>query len=121
MCGSPQVEAIVILYSLFFSIAAALISISAFAQIGQIGPSGDFRVEGRPGTAPTVGPPGGPGLPPGPAAFRDSLGGRTPDEILKGIDKELGKGSHDTSDSLSGSRPLDLERELRSPAEKIFQ
>lgn len=59
----------------------------ALAQLRPSVPTGDFRVEGRLGTDPTVGPPGGPSLPPGPAAFRDSLGGKSPDEILKSIDK----------------------------------
>jgi hypothetical protein len=94
---------------------------SALAQFDPSVPSGDFRVEGRPGTAPTVGPPGGPSLPPGPATFRDSLGGRSPDEILKGIDKELGKSPIDTSGPASGDRSLDLERELRSPADKVLK
>jgi hypothetical protein len=93
----------------------------ALAQLSPLVPSGDFRVEGRPGTAPTVGPPGGPSLPPGPTFFRDSLGGRSPDEILKSIDKDLGRSSLDPSESGADVRPLDLERELRSPADKIFK
>jgi hypothetical protein len=68
-----------------------------------------------------VGPPGGPSLPPGPAFFRDSLGGRSPDEIMKSLDKDLGKSSLDRFESGTGVRPLDLERELRSPADKIFK
>ena len=84
-------------------------------------PFSDFRVEGRLGTDPTVGPPGGPSLPPGPAAFRDSLGGKSPDEILKSIDKDLGKSSPDRSESEGAVRSLELERELSSPADKIFK
>lgn len=110
-----------IFYPLLLMIAAVLAFIPAAAQTGQLGPNGDFRVEGRPGTAPTVGPPGGPGLPPGPAQFRDSLGGKSPDEVLKRIDKELGKGSPDNSGPPPGSHSLELERELRTPADKVFQ
>ena len=62
----------------------------AFAQLGGI-PSGDFRVQDRPGTAPTVGPPGGPSLPAGPIMFPHLTGPKTPDEILKTLDKELGR------------------------------
>jgi hypothetical protein len=91
------------------------------AQFDRSVPSGDFRVEGRPGTAPTVGPSGGPSLPPGPASFRDSFSGRSPDEILRSIDKDLGKSSLDRPDSGPAGRSLDLERELRSPADKIFK
>ena len=94
---------------------------SALAQLGPSVPTGDFRVEGRPGTAPTVGPPGGPSLPPGPAFFRDSLGGRSPDEILKSIDKDLGKGSPDHFETGAGHQPLEVERELSSPADKVFK
>ena len=93
----------------------------ALAQLRPSVPTGDFRVEGRLGTDPTVGPPGGPSLPPGPAAFRDSLGGKSPDEILKSIDKELGKSSPDRSESEGAVRSLELERELSSPADKIFK
>lgn len=108
----------------WFAPLAALVFVSlqspALAQLSPSVPSGDARVEGRPGTAPTVGLPGDPSLPPGPAIFRDSLGGRSPDEILKSIDKALGRSSLDRSES-TGARPLDLERELRSPADKIFK
>lgn len=109
----------------WFAPLIALVFVSlqspALAQLSPSVPSGDFRVDGRPGTAPTVGPPGGPSLPPGPAFFRDSLGGRSPDEIMKSLDKDLGKSSLDRSESGTGVRPLDLERELRSPADKVFK
>ncbi len=61
----------------------------AFAQLGGI-PSGDFRVQDRPGTAPTVGPPGGPS-PAGPATFPDPTGTKSPEELLKRLDKDLGR------------------------------
>ena len=51
---------------------------------------------------------------------RDSYGGKSPDEILKSIDKDLSKNSLDRSQPGEGVRPLDLERELRSPADKML-
>jgi len=111
-------EVVMIFYAPLILIAATLVAVPAVAQTSQLGPSGDFRVEGRSGTAPTAGPPGGPSLPPGPAQFRDNLGGRSPDEILKSIDKDLGKGS-EFYGSGSSSHTLNLERELSSPADKI--
>jgi hypothetical protein len=83
-----------------------VISTAAFAQ--PVGPAGDFRVEDRPGTAPTVGPPGGPSLPPGPASFRDPTGAKSPEAILKSLDKELGSSTL----SPSSGRPFDLPRDL---------
>ncbi|MCC2643448.1 MAG: hypothetical protein K0S45_3861 [Nitrospira sp.] len=91
------------------------------AQLGPSVPIDEFRVEGRPGITPAVGPPGGQSLPPEPTFSRDSLGGQSPDEILKSIDKDLGKNSLDRSEPGAGGRPLDLERELRSPADKMFK
>lgn len=106
---------------LLLACSAVGFPVLAYSQIFPGGPTGDFRVEGRPGTAPTVGSPGGPSLPPGSAAFRDSLGGRSPDEILKSLDKEMGKGSSGTPVQAPDSRPFELERELRSPADKVFR
>lgn len=114
-------EAIMIWYALLLLISVTFTSISALAQVGQVGPTGDFRVDDRLGTAPTVGPPGGPSLPPGPTLFRDSLGGKSPDEILKSIDKELGKSTLNRFGSGSGGGALELEKELRSPSDKIFK
>jgi hypothetical protein len=109
----------------WFTTLTAVVFISlqtpVLAQLAPSIPSDEFRVEGRPGTAPTVGPPGGPSLPPGSAFSRDSVGGKSPDEILKSIDKDLSKNSLDRFDSGTGIRPLDLEKELRSPADKIFK
>lgn len=72
-------------------IGLVLISVPAYAQLGQPGPSGDFRVNDRPGAAPTVGAPGGPSVPPDPTLFRDFAGTKSPDEILKSLDNDLGK------------------------------
>jgi hypothetical protein len=109
----------------WFALLTALVFISlhnaVLAQLAPSAPSGEFRVEGRPGTAPTVSLPSGPSLPPGSAFSRDSVGGKSPDDILKSIDKNLSKNSLDRFDSGTGVRPLDLERELRSPADKMFK
>jgi hypothetical protein len=85
-----------------------VLGIGVVAHAQPIGPAGDFRVDDRPGTAPTVGPPGGPSLPPGPASFRDPTGAKSPEAILKSLDKELGSSSL----SPSGGRPFDLPRDM---------
>jgi hypothetical protein len=94
-----------------------VLSVPAYPQLVPGGPSGDFRVNDRPGTAPTVGPPGGPSLPPDATMFRDTFGGRSPDEILKSIDKDLGRSTLERSPTTV--QPLDPGRELRSPSDKL--
>jgi hypothetical protein len=116
-----KTEAVMIPYATLFLLAVTVTAVPASAQIGQLGPTGDYRVEGRPGAAPTVGAPGGPSLPPGPASFSDGLGGRPPDEILKSIDKDLGKSSLSGPGSGSGSPTLGIGRDLLSPADKAFK
>jgi hypothetical protein len=108
--------------ALLVLIGMTLAGMPAWAQF-QTGPAGDFRVEGRPGTAPTVGLPGGPSLPAGPSAFKDTLGGRTPEEILKGIDKDLEKSLFERSEAVQtpGSRSIEMERQLSAPAEKMYR
>lgn len=99
------------------SLMMATLSLPVHAQLTPGGPSGDFRVNDRPGTAPTAGPAGGPSLSPGPLLFRDTLGSKSPDEILKSIDKDLGRS---TLDRTSGGSPsFNLERELQSPSDKL--
>ncbi|MEW6247359.1 MAG: hypothetical protein AB1555_11725 [Nitrospirota bacterium] len=98
-----------------------VISISALAQPAQLGPAGDFRVDDRPGTAPMVGPPGGPSPPPGPTLFRDFIGAKRPDEILKSLDRDLGRGAPEGLGAPSGGRSLDLEKDLRPSADKFFK
>jgi hypothetical protein len=102
-------------------LAFGFTDVPASAQLGQSGPSGDFRVHDRSGTAPTAGPAGGPSLPPGPAVFKDSLGGKLPDDILKELNRDLGRNSSDRSDALSGSHPLDLNRDTQAPFDKFFK
>jgi len=47
--------------------------------------------------------------------FRDQLGGRTPDEILKNLDKDLGRATLERS-SL-GAPASDPGKDLRAPSE----
>jgi hypothetical protein len=98
-------------------LTSAAISVPAHPQLIPGGPSGDFRVNDRPGTAPTVGPPGGPSLPPDPMMFRDTFGYKPADEILKNIDKDLGRSKLEQS-STSIQSP-DLGKDLRSPSDKF--
>ncbi len=93
----------------------------AFAQLGQVIPSGDFRVNDRPGTDPTVGAAGGPSVPPDPTLFRDFAGSKSPDEILKTLDKDLGRNPASEPGSSSSGQSIDFERDLRSPSEKFFK
>jgi hypothetical protein len=72
-----------------FILIFVLTAVPSFAQLGG-SPSGDFRVNDRPGTSPTVGPPGGPSLA-GPGIFPDPTGAKSPDELLKRLDKDLGR------------------------------
>jgi hypothetical protein len=103
-------------------IGLTLISIPAYAQLGQLGPSGDFRVNDRSGTAPTVGAPGGPSVPPDPTLFRDFAGTRSPDEVLKSLDKDLGKtpvGEPEVPSS--GPSSLQLEKEFRPASDQFLK
>jgi hypothetical protein len=93
------------------------ITVSAHAQLVPGGPSGDFRVNDRPGTAPTVGPPGGPSLPPDSTMFRDTIGAKPPDEILKSIDKDLGRSTLERPNT--SVQPIDPGRELGSSSDKF--
>ncbi len=98
-----------------------VINVSALAQPAQLGPTGDFRVNDRPGTAPTVGPPGGPSPPPGPTLFRDLIGVKPPEEIVKNLDKELGRRAPEGLGSPPAGRSLDLQRDFRPSADKFFK
>jgi hypothetical protein len=49
--------------------------------------------------------------------FQDAIGGQRPDDILKSIDKDLGRAMVERSGASSPS--LNLERELRSPSDKF--
>ncbi len=102
-------------------ISSIFMSFPVLAQLSQIGPSGDFRVNDRPGTVPTVGAPGGPSLPPSPTLFGDFTGARSPEEILKNIDKDLGSRKSLSAEPSSSDRPLDLDKDLRPGYERPFQ
>lgn len=90
-------------------LSVVVIGVPALAQLSA--PSGDFRVEDRPGTAPTAGLPGGPSLPPGPAHFGDSIGAKSSDEILRRLDKDLGRDTVGSTLPLTGGRTLDVPRD----------
>jgi hypothetical protein len=100
-----------------FILTSAAITVPAHTQLIPGGPGGDFRVNDRPGSAPTVGAPGGPSLPPGPMMFQDTFGAKPPDDILKNIDKDLGRSTLERSDASSPS--FNMEKELRSPSDKF--
>ena len=85
-----------------------LIAAPGSAQLGA--PQGDFRVDGRPGTAPTVGLPGGPSLPAGPTLFRDPTGTKDPQEVLNQLNKRLGGSTVGSLSSSPGDRTSDLPR-----------
>ncbi len=104
------------LVSFLITMSVAGVTMPARSQLIPGGPSGDFRVPDRPGTAPTVGPPGGPSPMPDPMMFRDMLSPRSPDDVIKSIDKDLGRSMVERP----GSTPsVNFERELRLPADKF--
>ncbi len=76
-----------------FILVSVVSAAPASAQTGGLLPPGDFRVNQGPGTAPTVGPPGGPSLPAGPTQVPDPTGTKPPPEILNQLDKQLGSGT----------------------------
>lgn len=100
-----------------FILTSMAASVPAYAQLVPGGGSGDFRVNDRPGTAPTVGPPGGPSQPTDSTMFRDTSS-KPPDEILKSIDKDLGRSTVGPS-SPSAPSSFDPSRELRSSSDKF--
>ncbi len=97
-------------------LTSAAISVPGHTQLIPGGPSGDFRVNDRPGTAPTVGPPGGPSLPPSSMMFQDTLGSKSPDAIMKSIDKELVRSTLERSSTSSPSS--NSGKEMGSPFDK---
>jgi hypothetical protein len=100
----------------------ALVGVSTYAQPIQLGPSGDFRVNDRPGTAPTVGLPGGPSVPPDPTLFRDFAGSKSPDEVLKSLDKDLGRSPvSDAGVPSTGPSPLQLEKDFRPATDQFLK
>lgn len=103
-------------------VGLVLIGIPAYAEPIQLGPSGDFRVDDRPGTAPTVGAPGGPSVAPDPTLFRDFAGTKSPDEVLKSLDKDLGKTQVGEPGVPSpGPSPLQLEKDFRPASDQFLK
>lgn len=103
------------LVSLLF-LACAAAAAQAKAQLTPGGPTGDFRGE----IGPSRTPPGGSdwlSLPQNPKAFRDTIGGKPPDDILKGLDKSLGRSSLERPDPSGPSS--DLGRDPRSPLDRL--
>jgi hypothetical protein len=80
-----------------FLIFMLTILVSPIATQAQ-GPSGDFRSMDRPATMPLVGPSGVPGVPPDPMRFGDTIGSRPSQDILKSIDKDLGRSTIERPD-----------------------
>ncbi len=70
------------------------------------GPAGDFRVEDRPITAPSIGSPDVMGSPPNPMRFGSVLGGKPPDDVLKGLDNDLGRSTIEPPGTILRDRPL---------------
>jgi hypothetical protein len=99
----------------------ALTDITAYGQLGQLGASGDFRVNDRSGTAPTVGAPGGPSIAPDPTLFRNFAGTRSPDEILKSLDKDLSKNPLSDPGAPPSGSSLEPEKDLRPPSDRFFK
>jgi hypothetical protein len=108
MCYSEGVQEALMTRVFLFILVSSVIAFPslAFAQLGG-SPSGDFRVQDRPGTAPTAGPPGGPSLPAAPTLF-PNLTGKSPDEFLKRLDKDLGKSTVSPFGGRSFELPPDL-------------
>ena len=101
-----------------FFISSIVMNFSALAQPVQVGPSGDFRINDQPGTAPTVGPPGGPSLPLSPTILGDPTGTKSSDEILRSIDKDLGGRKSSSFEPQAGGRSLDLDKDLLTGSDK---
>jgi hypothetical protein len=103
-------------------ISLAFIGIPAHAQLDQaVGPSGDFRVNDRPGTAPTVGSAGGPSVPPDSTLFRDFADTKSPDETLKTLDKDLGKSTVSDPGAPFSGPSMNLEKDFPPASERFLK
>jgi hypothetical protein len=65
--------------------------IGAVPAQAQLEPTGDFRAADRLTTAPILGPSSIPGVSPDPMRFRDAIGPKSSQDILKSLDKDLGR------------------------------
>jgi hypothetical protein len=103
-------------------IGSTLIGIPTHAQLDQaVGPSGDFRVNDRPGTAPTDSAVGGPSVPTDSTLFRDFTGTKSPDEMLKTLDKDLGKSSVNDPGAPSSGPSMELEKDFPPASDRFFK
>ena len=91
-------------------------ALPAYSQLIPGGPSGDFRVNDRSGTDATTGPAAGPSLPTNPTIYLDKPGVKAPDEVLKNIDKDLGRS---TLERTEGNPSFNLEKDLRSHSDSL--
>ncbi len=86
-------------------------ALPAYSQLIPGGPSDDFRsTDPRSGSDTTTGP-AGPSLPTSPPVHLDRPEVKSPDEVLKSIDKDLGRSTLERSGDSGSSN---LERDLRS-------
>jgi hypothetical protein len=53
--------------------------------------------------------------------FRDFAGTKSPDEVLKSLDKELGKNPSADSDPSARDTPMGLEQVLRATPDQVFK
>lgn len=84
---------------LLFILTTLVIPLTAQAQVWS---SGDFRSSDRPATGPLVGPSGIPGVPPDPMRFGDTIGGSSSQDIVKSLDKDLGRSTLERPDERMG-------------------
>jgi hypothetical protein len=100
---------------LLFLVILAAPTLPAYSQLTPGGPSGDFRAPDQSTGAPRIEPSSGSSQTPTLTMVPDTLGPKNPDEILKSIDKDLGRSTLERSDHSSPS--FNLEKDLRSPSE----
>jgi len=87
----------------------------AYSQLIPGGPSGDFRAGDQLTEASRIEPSSGSNPAPALMIVPDTLGPKHPDEILRDIDKDLGRSTLERSDYSSPS--FNLEKDLRSHSE----
>ncbi|ALA58394.1 hypothetical protein [Nitrospira moscoviensis] len=100
----------------FSILGTAMAAVPAQAQLDRMGgTSGDVRTPDRPISAPPLRFPEAAGFPSDSMKFLDSIGPRTPEEVLKNLDKDLSRRS--TEAAVEPKRdPLDI---LHEPGETL--
>jgi hypothetical protein len=101
---------------MLFLLLLGAVAPPAHSQLIPGGPSGDFRVNDRSGSDATTGTTAGPGLPTSPPPFLDKPAVKSPDEVLKSIDKDLGRSTLERS---AASPSFNLEKDLRSHSDSL--